>query len=116
MKLRVIVMNGQRIVEAEEDGDWKIQEIGKAGKLRPGIYNLNASQQADKSKRYYGVIVHSADSCIYQQAEGIIVTHSQSDFFETLPEIGTNKTIVYDALGKAKVPKAGKLTQSHRAE
>ena len=116
MKLRLIVMNGQRIVEIEEDGVWKIQEVGKAGKLKPGIYNLFSAQQADKSKRYLGVIVHSADGYIYQQVGEIIVTHSQSDFFETLPEIGTKKSIVYDALGKVKVSEAGKLTESHHAE
>ncbi|MFH0785127.1 MAG: KfrB domain-containing protein [Pseudomonadota bacterium] len=102
MKLRVIVMNGQRIVEAEEDGDWKIQEVGKAGKLKPSIYNLYSSQQADKSKRHDGIIVHSVDSNIYQQVGEIIIMHLLSDFYETLPEIGTNKSIVYDAQGKAK--------------
>ncbi|MFH0785164.1 MAG: KfrB domain-containing protein [Pseudomonadota bacterium] len=100
MKLRLIVMNGQRIVETEEDGDWKIQEVGKAGKLKPGIYNLYSSQQADKSKRYDGVIVHLAGCYIYQQVGEIIVIHSLSDFYETLPEVGTNKSIVYDAQGK----------------
>jgi hypothetical protein len=95
-------MNGQRIVEAEEDGAWKIQEVGKARKLKPGIYNLYSSQQADKSKRYSGIIVHSAGSCIYQQAGEIIVMHSQSDFYKALPEIGTTKSIVYDAQGKAR--------------
>lgn len=102
MKLRVIVMNGQRIVETEEDGVWKIQEVSKAGKLRPSIYNLYSSQQADKSKRYSGVIVHSEGSCIYQQTGELIVMHSQSDFYKALPEIGTTKSIVYDAQGKAK--------------
>ena len=29
--------------------------------------------------------------------------HSLSDFYEMLPEIGTKKSIVYDAQGKAKV-------------
>ena len=101
MKLRVIVMNGQRIVETEEDGGWKIQEVGKAGKLKPGIYNLYSSQQADKLKRYDGVILHSAGSYIYQQVGEIIVMHSQSDFYKTLPEIGTKKSIIYDAQGKA---------------
>ena len=109
MKLRLIVMNGQRIVETEEDGVWKIQEVGKAGKLKPGIYNLYSSQQADKSKRHDGVIVHSADSYIYQQVGEIIVMHSLSDFYETLPEIGTKKSIVYDAQGKARVSAAKKL-------
>ena len=34
MKLRLIVMNGQRIVETEEDGVWKCIEVGKARKLK----------------------------------------------------------------------------------
>jgi hypothetical protein len=110
MKLRLIVMNGQRIVETEEDGVWKIQEVGKAGKLRPGIYNLYLSQVPDKSKLYDGVIVHSADSYIYQQVGDIFVMHSLSDFYEMLPEIGTKKSIVYDAQGKAQVSAAKKLT------
>ncbi|MFH0785240.1 MAG: KfrB domain-containing protein [Pseudomonadota bacterium] len=102
MKLRLIVMNGQRIVEAEENDGWKIQEVGKAGKLKPGIYNLYSSQQVDKSKRHDGMIVHSADGHIYQRVGGIIFMHSLADFYGTLPEIGTNKSIVYDAQGKAK--------------
>ncbi len=116
MKLRVIVMNGQRIVESEEDGDWKIQEVGKAGKLKPGIYNLNLSQQADKSKRYDGVILHSAGNYIYQQVGEIIVMHSLSDFYNMLPEIGTNKSIVYDTRGKAQVSIAGKFAHNHRTK
>jgi len=70
----------------------------------------------DKSKRYDGVIVHSAGSFIYQHAGEIIVMHSLSDFYETLPEIGTNKSIVYDAQGKAQASSAGKLTQNHSTE
>ncbi len=116
MKLRLIVMNGQRIVETEEDGVWKIQEVGKAGKLKPGIYNLFSSQQADKSKLHVGVIAHSAGSYLYQHARENIVMHSLSDFYETLPEIGTNKSIVYDAQGKAMASIAGKLDQRNRTE
>jgi hypothetical protein len=103
MKLRMIVMNGQRIVETEEDGDWKCQEIGKAGKLKPGIYNLYLSQQADKSKRYTGVITYFSENYIYQQTDKNLVMHTRFDFFEMLPEIGTKKSIVYDAQGKAQV-------------
>lgn len=103
MKLRVIVMNGQRIVECEENGEWKIQEVGKAGKLKPSIYDLYGSKHADKSKRHDGVIVHSGNNCIYQWEEGMIVDHSQCDFTETIPEIGANISIVYDIQGRAKV-------------
>ncbi|MFH0782794.1 MAG: KfrB domain-containing protein [Pseudomonadota bacterium] len=100
MKLRLIVMNGQRIVEAEENGDWKCQEVSKAGKLKPRIYNLYLSQQPDKSKRYDGIIVHSTDSYIYQKVGEIFIIHSRSDFYDTPPEIGTKKGIIYDAHGK----------------
>ena len=100
MKLRLIVMNGQRIVETEEEGVWKCQEVGKAGKLKPGIYNLYLSQLADKSKRYFGIIVYATNNHVYQQVGEIFVMHSCSDFYEMLPKIGTKKSICYDAQGK----------------
>ena len=100
MKLRLIVMNGQRIVEAEEDGVWKCQEVGKAGKLKPGIYNLYQSKPVDKFKRNDGIIVHVSGSYIYQQTGECIITHLRSDFYQTLPEIGVVKSIAYDAQGK----------------
>jgi len=49
---------------------------------------------------------------IYQQVGEIIVMHLLSDFYETLPEIGTNRSIVYDAQGKAQVFIAVKLTKT----
>ena len=100
MKLRVIVMNSQRIVEAEEDGVWKIQEVSKAGRLKPGIYNLYMSEPADKAKRHDGMIVHASSSHIFQQAGDLIIAHLQSDFYQLLPKIGVPKSIVYDAQGK----------------
>jgi hypothetical protein len=100
MKLRVIVMNGQRIVEAEEDGVWKVEAVGKANKLPPGIYNLYLSEQADKRKRYDGIIVHISSSDIYQQTVDLIITHFRADFYQTLPSIGVRKIISYDAQGK----------------
>jgi hypothetical protein len=109
MRLRLIVMNGQRIVETEENGEWKCQEVGKAGKLKPGIYNLDLSQQPDKSKCHDGVIVYSTDSYIYQKVGELFVMHSLSDFYETLPGIGTKMSIVYDVQGKARVSSARKL-------
>ena len=103
MKLRLIVMNGQRIVETEEDDTWKCQEVSKAGKLKPGIYNLYMSQQPDKSKRYYGIIVHYTDDYIYQKVDERFICHSRADFGDKLPEIGTKKSIVYDTQGQVSV-------------
>ena len=103
MKLRVIVMNGQRIVEAEEDGVWKVLEVSKAGKLRAGIYNLYLSQLADKTKHYNGIVVHSTDEYLYQQSYNSIISHLRSDFYQMLPKNGTLKKIVYDTQGKARI-------------
>ena len=36
MKERLLVMNGQRIVQAEKDGAWTNQKVDKAGALKPG--------------------------------------------------------------------------------
>ena len=103
MKLRVIVMNGQRIVEGEENGVWKIQEVSKAGKLKPGIYDLYQSIPADRTKRHDGIIVHTSSDHVYQQTKDHNIRHSRSSFYKTLPEIGTIKSIAYDAQGKVMI-------------
>ena len=35
MKQRLLVMNGQRIVQAEQEGAWANQKVDKAGALKP---------------------------------------------------------------------------------
>ena len=50
MKQRLLVMNGQRIVQAEQEGAWANQKVDKAGALKPGMYNLYMAQQADKKQ------------------------------------------------------------------
>ena len=47
MKERLLVMNGQRIVQAEKDGAWTNQKVDKAGALKPGIYNLYTARVMD---------------------------------------------------------------------
>lgn len=67
MKERLLVMNGQRIVQAEKDGAWTNQKVDKAGALKPGIYNLYTAQAADKKQTHAGVIVHADATNVYQQ-------------------------------------------------
>ena len=47
MKQRLLVMNGQKIVQSEQAGAWINQKVDKAGALNPGIYNLYMAQVAD---------------------------------------------------------------------
>ena len=102
MKQRLLVMNGQRIVQAQQEGGWKDQKVDKAGELKPGIYNIYLAQQADKSKQHEGAIVHADKSNIFQQIGKNYVVHSKDDF-DIVPEIGSVKRISYDENGKAVV-------------
>lgn len=102
MKERLLVMNGQRIVQAEKDGAWANQKVDKAGTLKPGIYNLYLGQAADKKQSHDGVIVHADSSNVYQQTGKNFVLHARADF-DKVPDIGSVKSISYNAQGKAAV-------------
>ena len=111
MKQRLLVMNGQRIVQTEQEGAWAHQKVDKAGALKPGIYNLYMAQQADKKQTHDGVIVHADNNQVYQQVGKNFVMHARSDF-DKVPEIGSAKSISYSAQGKATVAaEAPKLTR-----
>ncbi len=43
-------MNGQRIVQTEQEGSWVNKKVDKAITLKPGIYNLYTAQPVDKAK------------------------------------------------------------------
>lgn len=111
MKQRLLVMNGQRIVQTEQGGAWTNQKVDKAGTLKPGIYNLYMAQKADKSQRHDGVIVHADNNNIYQQVGKNFVMHDRQNF-DKVPEIGSAKSITYNDQGKAVVSaEAAKLSR-----
>jgi KfrB protein len=102
MKQRLLVMNGQRIVQIEQMGTWKNQKVGKSREIKPGIYNLFLAQNADKSQSYDGVVIHTSVDAIYQQVGKNCVIHARLDF-DRVPEVGKLKIIRYGADGKAQV-------------
>lgn len=103
MKQRLLVMNGQRIVQDKQEGAWTTKKVDKAGVLKPGIYNLYMAKEADKSQKYDGMIVHSDSNNVYQQiGKNLFVMHERKNFDE-VPEIGALKSITYDAQGRAMV-------------
>ena len=111
MKQRLLVMNGQRIVQADKEGAWTNQKVDKAGALKPGIYNLYMAQAADKKQTHDGVIVHADASYVFQQIGKNFVMHSRADF-DKVPEVGSEKHIGYNDQGKAAVAAAApKLTR-----
>lgn len=57
MKQRIVVMNGQRIVQSEQGKDWIITKVRKAGHTQPGVYNISTAVQASRDKTYEGVVL-----------------------------------------------------------
>jgi hypothetical protein len=107
MKQRLLVMNGQRLVQIEKEGQWAIDKVEKAGPLKPGIYNIHLAVLADKAKSHEGLIVHHDSSHVYQQVGKSFVKHALSNF-DIVPEIGSNSSIRYDD-GMAKASQAASV-------
>jgi len=94
MKQRLLVMNGQRLVQSEKEGQWATDKVEKAGPIKPGIYNIHLAVQADKAKTHDGTIVHQDSTHVYQQIGKSFVKHNLTDF-DKVPDIGSNSSIKY---------------------
>lgn len=94
MKLRLLVMNGQRLVQSEQGGQWATERIEKAGSIKPGIYDIHLAQDADKAKTHEGAILHADPTYVYQQIGKSFVKHALSAF-DKVPDIGSNSSISY---------------------
>jgi hypothetical protein len=101
MKQRLLVMNGQRLVQYEQEGKWDTVKVEKAGALKPGIYDIHLSTHAEKSKVYDGPILYADKDFVYQQVRKDYIKHERPAF-EKLPELGINSNVKYDD-GKAVV-------------
>ena len=99
MKQRLLVMNGQKILQHEHEGRWLNDKVEKAGLLKPGIYNLYLASQADKTRIHDGVILHADKDHVFQQEGKNFVKHDWGDF-RRAPAVGSNCSITYDQ-GKA---------------
>jgi len=94
-KQRLLVMNGQRLVQSEQGGQWHTNKVEKAGMIKPGIYNIHLSAQADKIKTYDGVILYADRNNVYQQVGKSFVKHERTAF-DKAPEMGSHSCIKYD--------------------
>ena len=105
MEQRLVVMNGQRIVQKTLPGTESFEAatndvMGKANGLKPGVYNLYSSLPADKQQSYSGQILHADKESVFQKTGVNIIKHSRSDF-DKVPEIGSVISISYNAQGRA---------------
>ena len=109
MKQRLLVMNGQRLVQIEREGHWATEKVEKAAGVKPGIYNIYLALDADKAKAHEGIILHVDQNHLYQQSAKGFVRHLLADFNE-VPDVGINAGINY-ATGAAKT---AQLTSGRR--
>lgn len=94
MKQRLLVMNGQRLIQVEREGQWATEKVEKAAGVKPGIYNIYLAVDADKAKAHEGLIVHVDQGHIYQQVGRSFVRHMLADF-DKAPDAGINASINY---------------------
>lgn len=111
MKQRLLVMNGQQIVQAEQDGKWKNSKVSRAGLLRAGLYNLYTAARADKAQVHDGTIIYADDAWVYQQKGRTCVAHALSDF-DKVPEIGRWHRITHEDGSQVALVEAPKLIQN----
>ena len=109
MKQRLLVMNGQRLVQIEREGHWATEKVEKAAGVKPGIYNIYLAASADKAKAHEGIVVHVDQDHLYQQIGKGFVRHLLADF-DKVPDIGINVSVKY-ATG---VAESSHLTSSRR--
>jgi len=94
MKQRLLVMNGQCLVQVERDGQWATEKVEKAANIKPGIYNIYLAVDADKAKAHEGIILYVEQGRIYQQVGKSFVKYAVADF-DKVPDTGTNANISY---------------------
>ncbi len=100
MKRRVLVMNGQRIVQSDSGEGWRSEKVEKAFNLKAGIYNIYTASPTDKTQASSGVIVYADKDSVYQRMGKKVIMHSRNDF-DRVPGIGSAKRIEYNADGRA---------------
>ena len=100
MKKRLIVMNGQKVLQHYTNNEWTTSgKIKKAeAGIKPGIYNIYLAKQADTVNQVYEGILLFTDKeagVVYQQVGKAFVTHKLDLFKSPLP-VGKNVSIQYD--------------------
>lgn len=108
MKQRLLVMNGQKLVQTEQAGQWATVKVEKAGAIKPGIYNIHLSMPADKSKNHDGLVVHADKDHVYQQVAKSFIRHDLENFVKA-PETGTAASIRYEGDKAVIAPSSIKL-------
>lgn len=94
-KIRILVMNGQRLVQEQARMDWNTLKVSKAGRLKPGIYHVSTARDADPALQHTGVVFHADESYLYQKVDAQGTVRHPLSAFNAVPEQGRTVRITY---------------------
>ena len=104
-KRRIIVMNGQKILQTQNNNEWEtIGTIKKVEEgIKPGVYNIYLAKTPSDKNQYEGQIIHidKENAIFYQQVNKDFIVH-QLSAVDGKPIAGKFMAIQYDG-DKAKL-------------
>ena len=98
-KLRMIVMNGQKILQTQNNNEWEtIGTIKKVDEgIKPGVYNIYLARTPVDKNQYEGKIIYidKENAVFYQQVKKDFIVQ-QLKAIEGKPVAGKDVVIAYD--------------------
>lgn len=98
-KLRMIVMNGQKILQFQNNNEWEtIGTIKKVDEgIKPGVYNIYLAKTPIDKNQYEGQVIHidKENAVFYQQVKNDFIVH-QLNAVNGKPVAGKDVAITYD--------------------
>lgn len=96
MKQRILVMNGQRLIEnLDENGKWKTIKVSKAESLKGGIYNIFTAKDADNKMGASGILIHTTKDEFFIKTPYGFLKYELTEQIK-LPAIGSNINVSYE--------------------
>lgn len=98
-KQRIIVMNGQKILQTQNNNEWETTgAIKKAEEgIRPGVYNIYLVKEPSDKNQYEGTIllIDKDNGVFYQQVKKDFIVH-QLNSVDGKPVAGKDVVVRYD--------------------
>ncbi|SEG23659.1 hypothetical protein SAMN05216334_1611 [Nitrosomonas ureae] len=98
-KLRMIVMNGQKILQTQNNNEWEttgtIKKVDEG--IKPGVYNIYLGTAPVDKNQYQGQIIYidRENSVFYQQVKKDFIVH-RLNAVDGKPIAGKDVVIAYD--------------------
>ena len=98
-KLRMIVMNGQKILQTQNNNEWEttgtIKKVEEG--IKPGVYNIYLATSPSDKNQYQGQIIYidKENAVFYQQVNKDFIVH-QLNSVDGKPVAGKDVAITYD--------------------